>query len=233
MDDQKYLGKYRVPSARYKGWDYRRPAHYFITICTTNRQHFFGEIPLDKMIISPVGAIAHVLWHEMIHHYPKGYVELGEFVVMPNHVHGIITLNNNVETQHAASIYYEPQNSLLIDESFNNELINRESYDSINPESHDSGNETQHAASLHESDFESESKSETKTIPNITANSISSMVRNYKSAVTKYARRLGFSDFAWQSRFYDHIIRNEESYHTISNYIINNPMNWNKDKFYQ
>ena len=90
MDDQKYLGKYRVRSARYKGWDYRTSAHYFITICTANKQDFFGEISLDKMIISPVGAIAHILWHEMIHHYPKELIELGEFIVMPNHVHVVL-----------------------------------------------------------------------------------------------------------------------------------------------
>ena len=210
MDDQKYLGKYRVRSARYKGWDYRTSAHYFITICTANKQDFFGEIPLDKMIISPVGAIAHILWHEMIHHYPKELIELGEFIVMPNHVHGIITLNNNVETQHAAS-----------------DFTDNESNDSSINESNDSLMETQHAASLQEWERGS------FPIPNLNPNSISSIVRNYKSAVTKYARRLVSSEFAWQTRFYDHIIRNDESYGIIANYIRTNPENWNKDKFYQ
>ncbi len=60
---------------------------------------------------------------------------------------------------------------------------------------------------------------------------ISSIIGSYKSAVTKHAHRLGF-DFAWQSRFYDHIIRDEESYNRIVNYIIENPIKWNENKFY-
>jgi hypothetical protein len=63
------------------------------------------------------------------------------------------------------------------------------------------------------------------------SNSISTIVRSYKSAVTKHAHRLGF-DFAWQTRFHDHIIRNGESFEKISNYIINNPVNWQEDKFF-
>lgn len=51
---------------------------------------------------------------------------------------------------------------------------------------------------------------------------VSAIIRSYKSAVTRHANPLGF-DFAWQTRFYDHIIRNDTSFHEISNYIINNP----------
>ena len=58
------------------------------------------------------------------------------------------------------------------------------------------------------------------------------MVGSYKAAVTRHARRLGF-EFGWQTRFHDHIIRNEQSFNNISNYIINNPVNWTQDKFYQ
>jgi len=61
--------------------------------------------------------------------------------------------------------------------------------------------------------------------------SISTIIRSYKSAVTKHARRLGY-EFMWQTRFHDHIIRNEESFQQISEYIKNNPQNWKNDKFY-
>jgi len=63
------------------------------------------------------------------------------------------------------------------------------------------------------------------------SNSVSTIVRSYKSAVTKHAHRLGF-EFAWQSRFHDHIIQNEKSFQHISNYILNNPLNWKDDKFF-
>ena len=61
--------------------------------------------------------------------------------------------------------------------------------------------------------------------------SLSSIVGSYKSAVTRHTRRLGY-ELNWQSRFHDHIIRNKESYDNIKNYIINNPANWDKDKFH-
>lgn len=63
------------------------------------------------------------------------------------------------------------------------------------------------------------------------SNSVSTIIRSYKSAVTKHANRLGFEN-GWQTRFYDHIIRNDAEYQRISDYIVNNPKNWGKDKFY-
>lgn len=108
---EKYRGKYRVPSARAQWWDYGADAAYFITICTKNRTHFFGEITDKAMHLSPVGAIADVFWHEIKNHAEN--VELGEFVVMPNHIHGILILDKSggdaagggvVETGYALSL---------------------------------------------------------------------------------------------------------------------------------
>ena len=62
-------------------------------------------------------------------------------------------------------------------------------------------------------------------------NTVSSTIGSYESAVSKHAHRLGF-DFAWQSRFHDHIIRNDAEYQRINDYIELNPENWDKDKFY-
>lgn len=62
-------------------------------------------------------------------------------------------------------------------------------------------------------------------------NTVSSIVGGYKSAVTKHTNRLGLKH-AWQSRFHDHIIRNDAEYQRISEYIINNPTNWKDDKFF-
>jgi len=60
--------------------------------------------------------------------------------------------------------------------------------------------------------------------------SISTIIRSYKSIVTKHARKINPA-FAWQPRFYDHIIRNDESYGRIRQYITENPKNWEKDRF--
>jgi len=61
---------------------------------------------------------------------------------------------------------------------------------------------------------------------------LASIIRGFKIGVTKNARQIN-PGFAWQSRYHDHIIRNEKSYQTISEYIINNPLNWSEDKFYK
>lgn len=65
---------------------------------------------------------------------------------------------------------------------------------------------------------------------NIGKNTISSIIGSYKSAVTKHANRLGYPH-QWQKLFYDNIIRNNNDYQRISDYIVSNPENWVKDKF--
>ncbi|MES2794606.1 MAG: transposase [Bacteroidota bacterium] len=92
MEPDKYKNIYRISSSRLQKWDYRWDAAYFITICSKNREHFFGEITNGKMTLSSIGVIADVLWYEIKTHAIN--IELGEFIVMPNHIHGIIILNS-------------------------------------------------------------------------------------------------------------------------------------------
>lgn len=139
-------------------WDYTNYASYFITICTKDKAHYFGEIIQGVMILSKVGVIADLLWYELKNRF--SHIEFDDFVVMPNHIHAILTLT---ETDKPISV--------------------------------------------------------------------STIVGGYKSAVTKHCNRLKL-DMIWQSRFYDSIIRNEEMYNNIKNYIQNNPILWEKDKFY-
>ena len=217
----KFQNKYRIPSARHQNWDYRWDGAYFITICTKDRQHYFGKIENGKMFLSNVGILADVFWHEIINHNKN--VELGEFVVMPNHVHGILILNDNeivnnnetvaddgngvgnVETGHALSLPHAL--SLRLNEPLN-EPLNKPSVVKSNEQT------------IGQQRFQ-----------NIGKNSISSIIGSYKSAVTKHAHRLGF-EFGWQTRFHDHIIRDDASFETITNYILNNPENWQEDKFF-
>ena len=86
----KFQNKYRIPSARAAWWNYGWPGAYFITICTTGQRHFFGEIIAEKMVLSHIGVLADVFWHDIPIHAKK--LELGAYVIMPNHVHGIIVL---------------------------------------------------------------------------------------------------------------------------------------------
>ena len=54
----------------------------------------------------------------------------------------------------------------------------------------------------------------------------------YKTTTSKKIHLLGNTEFAWQRSFHDHVIRNEQSFEKISEYIHNNPLNWNEDKFH-
>ncbi len=195
----KYQNKYRIASARLQTWDYRWAGAYFITICSKNREHYFGKIINKKMELSHVGVIANLLWYEIKNHSIN--IELGEFVVIPNHIHGILILNDN-----------NPRNNDRI-----NDIKNVE---------------TGHALSLQPNIQSNTQPIGTNRFQNIGKNSISSIIGGYKSAVTKHSNRLGF-EFGWQTRFHDHIIRDEEAFDMISNYIINNPLRWEEDKFYQ
>ena len=87
----RYMGR---SSLRLHGFDYRSSAIYFVTICTTQKEHWFGEILDGKMIPNDTGKIAWKYWYEIPAHYP--FVELDAFVVMPNHVHGLIRIDNDI-----------------------------------------------------------------------------------------------------------------------------------------
>ncbi len=89
----KFKNKYRTQSNRLQNWDYSQHAAYFITICTHNRIHYFGEIVYNKMQLSEIGRIVYHFWHKIPNHF--SFVMLDEFVVMPNHIHGIIIINDN------------------------------------------------------------------------------------------------------------------------------------------
>ncbi len=183
---KKYQNKYRIDTTRAQWWNYGWNGAYFITICTKNREHFFGEIVDGKMNLSPLGVIADILWHEIPHHAP--FVELGDFVVMPDHIHGILILDKPAAS--AAGAGAEPLHATALSPTKNEKMA------AISPKS----------------------------------DSIPTIIRSYKSAVTKHANRLGF-DNGWQSRYHDHIIRNDAEYQRISDYIVRNPEQWGKDKF--
>jgi REP element-mobilizing transposase RayT len=111
---EKFKNKYRIPSARAQWWDYGNNAAYFITICTHNMIHYFGEIspaPAEPRLIAPVeprliaalpGKIAESCWLDIPNHFP--YAQLDSFVIMPNHVHGIIVINKQFTTDNGNSV---------------------------------------------------------------------------------------------------------------------------------
>jgi hypothetical protein len=254
-NNDKYQNRYRIPSTRLQNWDYGWNAIYFVTICTKNRHHFFGEIAKGKMYLSPVGAIADVLWHELTNHFDN--IELDAFVVMPNHIHGIIAINNIGNGDNGG-------NGINGDNGDNGDNGgnggNGDNGDNggngINGGNGDNGDNGRDNACVVSTSSNSPSSNSPSSNPpssnppssctqqtiqppktigqqrfqNQGSKTLSSIVGSYKSAVSRHAHRLGY-DFSWQSRFYDIIVRDHSALIKIQSYIWNNPINWKEDKF--
>jgi REP element-mobilizing transposase RayT len=200
MKTGKYRNKYRIPSARLQSWDYGWKAAYFITICTRGRLHYFGEIENKQMILNKIGIIAQKEWIKTADIRLDMNLKFGEFVIMPNHLHGIIIIRKNLFNT-PGERGNEHRNS-----------IHRTS--ATLPDTPSTG-------SIHtpKNFFGPQSKN------------LASIVRGFKSAVTIQARQIN-PHFGWQPKFHDHIIHDMESFERISQYIANNPRNWENDKFF-
>jgi REP element-mobilizing transposase RayT len=135
-----------------------------------------SRITYGKVVLTGIGNIAKRLWLEIPEHFKN--VELDEFIIMPNHMHGIVIINN-VETCHGMSLQ-------------KNSNVNKFS----------------------------------KPI----SGSLAMIINQYKSSVARICRKNGYNKFAWQPRFYDHIIRNEKLLQKIREYIHNNPLKWDVDE---
>lgn len=100
----KFQNKYRIESTRIPEYDYSNPNWYYVTINTKNHICYFGDVIDGKMILNELGKIADSCWNEIPIHFQKA--EIDYFVIMPNHLHGIIIINdyNLVETGHALSL---------------------------------------------------------------------------------------------------------------------------------
>ena len=79
---------HRRKTIRLKGYDYSSPGAYFVTICSHNRQSTLGFIKNEEVFLSEWGRIVLEIWEEIPHHHSQ--IALDEFVIMPNHVHGIL-----------------------------------------------------------------------------------------------------------------------------------------------
>ncbi len=215
---ERYQNKYRIPSARAPFWDYGWNAAYFVTICTKNRECWFGKISDGVMALSAIGHIANSCWHEIPNHFP--FVELGAHVVMPNHVHGIIIINKPVDGRDGGDGQNDDRGTdSRITHDIDRGTVETQNFASLRGRPRTTIPSTEPPPAKPKNQFGPQSKN------------LASIIRGFKIGVTKNARQIN-TGFAWQPRYHDHIIRDEKSYHTISEYIINNPVKWTEDKFY-
>jgi len=179
-------------SIRLKGYDYSQKGLYFITICTQHMIPLFGKIEKGKMILNEYGEIAAEEWEKS--EEIRNEIELCEYIVMPNHFHGIVRINAGANGR----------SPVLGIGGMRGNSSNRE----IN---------------IGEGE---------NPVPKMQARSVSSLVSGYKSVVTKRINQIRSmpGEKLWQRNYWEHIIRNEDEYFRIANYIKNNPEKWYNDK---
>ncbi len=171
-------------SIRLQEFDYSQPGGYFVTLCTHEKVCVFGDVVEDEVRLSSIGIIAKRCWDEIPKHFPMA--ELDEYIVMPNHIHGIIVLNDHGRDGQL------------------NGMNNTVGVEYIQPLP--------------------------TNFQHVISNSLGSIVRSYKAAVSRECRKQNIYDFSWQRNYYDHIIRDGKDLDRICEYIIENPIKWYLDE---
>ena len=203
MPDNLFRNKYRIPSARAVWHDYNGGA-YFVTICTKDMAHFFGEIVDGEMCLTEIGRCADEQFRNVSSHYP--YAKIPLWVVMPNHVHAIVMIDGDADLNGRDAIYRVSGDVMPSDtgtvgtDAMNLDAMNRVSTGGV-----------------------------THNNNPMLRKCLGAIVRGLKARVTKYANENGIS-FAWQTRFHDRIIRDCDEMNGIAQYIENNVAQWESDE---
>ena len=197
---EKFQNKYCIPSAR-ANWHNYNGGVYFVTICTKNREHYFGEIcPGPQMQLSPIGQYAYNQFINVKTHYP--YAKIPLFVIMPDHIHAIVTIDGENEIGGYG----------------------------VHAQCRDVARRCGDVARICRDVARNVSTGVNTQMANISPrkNSLAVVIRGVKSSITKFANEKKIP-FAWQTRFHDRIIRNQAELDRISDYIEKNVVNWHDD----
>lgn len=197
-------------SIRLKGYDYSRAGLYFITICCNRRGNPlwlpFGNIANGKMILNDVGKMVENEWLALPGRFKN--IELHKYVVMPNHFHAILEI--------VGAAFVVAKNNVVAKNG--NDENDRGQPQGIAPTTAATANSVNVA---------------------VNGKTVGDMVGAFQSIVTvnyiRGVKTLGWQPFngkLWQRNYWEHIIRDEQSYYRISDYIINNPAKWSDDKFF-
>ena len=186
---------------RLKGYDYSLAGAYFVTICTYNSFCSLGHVKEGIVILSTIGKKADKFWQEISAHH--GNTQLDEFIVMPNHVHGIIMITENDAHCRGVLLNASALRGITTSNGCKNGDYERGVY--LNAPTH-----------------------HVRISPR--KNTLSVIIRTYKATLTNWCRHNGFGHFKWQRNYYEHIIRNEKELFRIREYIQNNPVNWELDR---
>jgi putative transposase len=199
-----FRNRYRVSSARMPAWDYSAPGMYFVTLCVKDRRPCLGEVMNGVVRLSAIGEIVAEEWIKTEQIRP--YVTLDAWVIMPNHLHGMIGITASeddvvapTETSRDAVVVVAETPRVVVGTP-------RRGVPTAPPP------QTAAASAAWKS------------------KSLGAIIGQFKSVCTKRIWAAGYRDFAWQPRFHDHIVRNEREWERIRAYILANPSRWEQDK---
>ena len=217
--------KHHRRSVRLKGYDYSQAGLYFVTLCVQDMECFFGNVKDGKMVLNDAGKVVEK-WYLKL---PSKYldIELGDYVVMPNHFHAIV-INNGKGDPDAP--YAKTPNAALV---------------GANPCVRPSDEDYDENAGVNTNGHPDDGLGE-NVAPNddILGEHMGSPLRVVLSwfktmSTNEYIRGVknqGWPRFRgklWQRNYYEHIIRSQRSFENISGYIENNPRTWEEDRFYR
>nr|WP_319510118.1 transposase [uncultured Draconibacterium sp.] len=191
---------------RLKNYDYSAAGLYFITLCTTNREHIFGQIINGEMIYNAFGNIATEEWAKTPE--IRKNISLGEFIIMPNHFHAIISIDYKITDEGNDPIgkFQSPSQTIgAIIRGYKGATTKR-----IN-----------------------QIIREAKAGRGDRAGDLVTGVLQYAPSRSPSRSPIGAlsgEGSIWQRNYYESIIRTERAYRNISNYIINNPLKWHLDR---
>ena len=195
-------------SIRLKGYDYSQPGAYFITLVTCHRDCLFGMVVDGKMQLSAFGKIVRDEWIRSIGIRTEICLNEDEFVVMPNHLHGIVWIIGADGTHPVGA-----DGTQLVGADGVRPMIHVHPY-------------VVHPYGVRPNKGASHAPLQRKP------RSISSFVAGFKAAVTSRAGNELNITGIWQRNYYDHIIRDEQDFHNIWNYIDTNPLHWQEDQLH-
>ena len=185
-----------------KDYDYAQGGVYFVTICTQGRENLFGEIKGGEMRLNGIGEVVKSEWLKAPEMRPN--VTLDEWIIMPNHIHGIITIDDGRGTLSRARVEGKGNTGMRVIEK-GTQVIKKG---------------TQQRAPTVE------------RFGKPVSNSIPTIVRMFKSSTTKKINEMRGLPYSpvWQRNYYEHIIRNEGTMNKIREYIASNPVRWEFDR---
>jgi putative transposase len=195
--------KYRQPT-RLQYYDYAKMGGYFITICTHNRECLFGAIVADKMHLTALGKMVEQCWQEIPLHFP--HVTLQAFVIMPNHIHGILTIVVDGGKPAVRADNHSPQSS-------SRPRGTAKTLGSII-----------RGFKIGVTKFARRQEGETQACEMQSGKS--------KAGERFFAPTVNTAPTIWQRNYYEHVIRNEADYTRIAEYIIDNPRRWAEDSLH-